>query len=181
MKRKITMTMLSFILILSVMSGCNDNSAAKADTEKTATTSSAETKEKSAVTVSDTDESAETKTDEQSIADGKVDLDLTDLSTTMLYSEVFNIVNDPDKYRSQTIRMTGYCSYYYNSLSKEMVYSCLIPDAAACCSQGIQFQLEDGYEYPEQGEKITITGTFDTYEIEPFSYPVIKNSRLEVI
>ena len=38
---------------------------------------------------------------------GKVDVDLTALSSTMVYSEVFNMLNTPENYVGKTIKMTG--------------------------------------------------------------------------
>ena len=36
-----------------------------------------------------------------------VDVDLTKLSSTMVYSEVYNMVNTPEDYTGKTVRMTG--------------------------------------------------------------------------
>ena len=36
-----------------------------------------------------------------------VDLDLTSMSGTMVYSEVYNIMSNPDEYIGKTIRMNG--------------------------------------------------------------------------
>ena len=40
-----------------------------------------------------------------SSADRKVDVDLTDMSATMVYSEVFDMVNKPDEYIGKTIKV----------------------------------------------------------------------------
>ena len=95
----------------------------------------------------------------------------------MIYSEVYNIVTNPDDYRGMTIKMRGYCGTNYRSYSKRRIYSCVIPDATACCAQGIEFQLAEGYDYPEGYDEITIIGTFDTYEEEPFHFAVLKDAK----
>ena len=43
---------------------------------------------------------------------GKVDVDLTVLSSTMVYAEVFNMMLSPDDYIGKTIRITGIFSVY---------------------------------------------------------------------
>ena len=43
-----------------------------------------------------------------------VDVDLTRLSSTMLYSEVYNMMNAPGDYIGKTIKMTGQFVYYEN-------------------------------------------------------------------
>ncbi|MCR5523755.1 MAG: hypothetical protein K6F64_09010 [Clostridia bacterium] len=46
-------------------------------------------------------------------------------------------------------------------------YACLIADATACCSQGIEFlpTVKVNYpgDFPPEGTDITVTGIFDTY------------------
>ena len=74
----------------------------------------------------------------------EIDVDLTVLSSTMVYSEVYNMM-----------------------MKNRIYHACLIADATACCSQGIEFQLSGSLkypdDYPEIGSDITVIGTFDTY------------------
>ena len=46
-----------------------------------------------------------------------------------------------------------------------VAYACIIADAAACCAQGIPFDLAESRaypeDYPELGDPITVTGTFE--------------------
>ena len=53
-------------------------------------------------------------------------------------------------------------------------YACLIADATACCSQGIEFLWKGDHpypaDYPEPGTEITVTGTFDTYYEGEYTY-----------
>ena len=71
-----------------------------------------------------------------------MDLDLTKLSSTMVYSEVFNIMMDPDEFVGKTIRMAGLFSVYQDRQSGNDYFSCLIEDATACCAQGLEFVLK---------------------------------------
>ena len=97
-----------------------------------------------------------------------LDLDLTKLSSTMIYAEVFNMRYEPDDYYGKRVRIAGLFSAYQNPLTGEYYYNCIIPDATACCSQGLQFFPADDMTYPddfpEQGTTITLRGTFSLDE-----------------
>lgn len=93
------------------------------------------------------------------------DVDLTVLSSTMVYSEVFQMISAPESYLGKTVRLRGSFAVYEGD--SKSYFACLIADATACCAQGIEFVLRDtrAYpeEYPEKGEEITVVGVFDTY------------------
>ena len=52
--------------------------------------------------------------------------------------------------------------------SEPAAYACVIADATACCTQGIEFVLRGEHRYPQDypplGEEITVIGTFETHE-----------------
>lgn len=79
-------------------------------------------------------------------ADG-IDVDLTKLSSTMVYSEVYNMLYTPDDYIGKTVKMKG--AFAYTRTPKQRTIFCLhIADAMACCSQGLDFIPTDEYTYP---------------------------------
>ena len=104
----------------------------------------------------------------------QIDVDLTTLSSTMVYAEVFNMMMNPNDYIGKTVKMRGAFgigySYKEDGTMDEntLVYACVIADATACCSQGIEFVLSGEHtypdDYPELGSEITVVGTFATYE-----------------
>lgn len=112
------------------------------------------------------------------------DVDLTALSSTMVYSEVYNMVTSPDSYMGKTVKMHGQLGIYYGMNSdgsvneNKVYYACIIADALGCCSQGLEFELEDDAEYPERGAYITVTGTFDKYEENGAIYCVLTDAKL---
>ena len=112
----------------------------------------------------------------------KVDLDLTAMSSTMVYSEVFNMVTTPENYIGKTVKMRGTYMYYYDEKPNHYYFFCLISDAMACCSQGIEFALTKDYHYPEDypkpDDEITVVGVFDSYEEEGNTYCILRNARL---
>lgn len=97
---------------------------------------------------------------------GSVDYDLTEMNSDMVYATVYQMMTDPASYVGKIVKIRG--PFYPYTNSEETVYfpACVIEDALACCSQGIEFSVPgaeypDGY--PEMGTVITVTGTFETY------------------
>ena len=95
----------------------------------------------------------------------KCDVDLTVMNSTMVYAEVNNMLTNPDKYRGKIIKMKGSFSVYETAARN--YYACIIADATACCSQGIEFVVANKRDYPNEypalGTQITVVGKFDTY------------------
>ena len=110
---------------------------------------------------------------------GAVDVDLTQLSSTMVYSEVYAMMVEPEQYVGKTVKMRG---LEYNG---ERLYACVVQDATACCAQGLEFETAEKLtypdDYPEPGSEITVVGTFDSYQEEVdgnyYIYLVLKNAR----
>ena len=70
------------------------------------------------------------------------------------------------------MKMNGAFSIYQTE--ERNYYACIIADATACCSQGIEFVLDGDFaypeDYPELGTNVTIIGTFDTYMEGEYQY-----------
>lgn len=105
-------------------------------------------------------------------------VDLTLLSSTLIYSEVYNMMCDPDKYIGKKIRMSGNTAIFHDDYDGNDYYACIIKDATACCSQGIEFQLKEG-EYPTEDEVITVTGIYSSYDINGQTFYTLKDAVLE--
>ena len=123
----------------------------------------------------------------QTSADG-VDVDLTVLSSTMVYSEVYNMLyNDPAHYLGKTVKARGGFSIYQlvtdGVLQPDPVaYACIIADATACCAEGMEFMPEGDLtypeDYPELGAEITVIGEFQSYEENGMTWYHLVNARL---
>lgn len=111
-----------------------------------------------------------------------IDIDLTVQSATVVYSEVYDMMYYPENYVGKTIKMNGMFSYYYDEALDKYYFACIIMDATACCSQGIEFELTDDYvypdDYPEDGGDICVVGVFDTYEEDGFTYCTLRNAKI---
>ncbi|MCR5138338.1 MAG: hypothetical protein K6C12_14825 [Oscillospiraceae bacterium] len=114
---------------------------------------------------------------------GAVDVDLTQLSSTMVYSEVYAMMYEPEQYIGKTVKMRGlFATQEYNG---ERLYACIVQDATACCAQGLEFETAEELvypdEYPEAGAEITVVGTFDSYQEEVdgnyYIYLVLRDAR----
>lgn len=122
-------------------------------------------------------------------AGAAVDVDLTALSSTMVYSEVYNMLyeNTAD-YIGKTVKMKGAFGVAQVVVDGEQqpepaAYACVIADATACCTQGIEFVLSGEHtypqDYPELGEEITVVGTFETYEADGIPGIHLVNATLQ--
>lgn len=124
----------------------------------------------------------------QASADG-AEVDLTVLSSTMVYAEVYNMLyNDPESYLGKTVRARGEFSIYQLVVDgvlqpDPVAYACIIADAAACCAEGMEFVLKDNLaypdDYPEPGAEITVVGEFQAYEENGMTGYHLINARLE--
>ncbi len=105
------------------------------------------------------------------------------MSSTMVYSIVYQMVTDPQKYTGKTIKMKGIFSSYVDEETNRRFFGCVIKDALACCSQGLAFELAKPRkypsEYPSEGASITIIGTFEfEKEEDGIGFPIIKDAIL---
>lgn len=94
----------------------------------------------------------------------KIDYDLTKMSSTMIYGQVFDMMIDPDSYIGKTLKMKGNFQVFENEENNERYYAIVIQDATACCQQGIEFIWSGEHTYPDDypkiGDEITITGVY---------------------
>ena len=114
-------------------------------------------------------------------------VDLTALSSTMVYGEVFAMMSSPEDYVGKTVKMQGIFSkgqlYAAGSLNDGgTVFACVIQDATACCAQGIPFELAGDrtypQDYPELGDTITVVGTFEIHEQEGMEFCRLRDAEL---
>lgn len=114
----------------------------------------------------------------------KYDIDISRMSGTMVYGQVYQMVMYPSKYLGKHIKMKGIFSSYYDEEMERRFYGCVIQDALACCSQGLAFELAKPRKYPEQypaeGDAIIIEGDFDYEKDEGGGgFPIIRNADMQ--
>ena len=118
--------------------------------------------------------------DKSDKTDDKVDVDLTSLSSTMVYAEVFNMIMNPENYDNKIVKMKGQFALFEDMENGKPFYACVIPDATACCLQGFEFVPLSEYNYPKDYPKvdseITIVGKFE-YDENNFGYCRLIDAR----
>ena len=101
----------------------------------------------------------------------KIDIDLNNLNANVVYSQVFLMMTEPDKFIGKRIRMSGQFNVYAaqegNPSGVTEYYAIIIADAQACCQQGIEF-VWPGHTYPDGFPEVksnaSVTGIFVVYE-----------------
>ena len=183
------------MMMVVMLTGCGNtdskapqviqNQMQKADNKNSQSESTKETEEDKSSEISEklptevvTDNNTEGRT-----TDGNVDVDLTKLSSTMVYSEVYNMMYTPENYIGKTVKMSGMFVAYTNQDQSQFYPAVIIADATACCSQGLEFVLEGNPSYPEgypeMETDITVIGTFETYLEDGNTYCRLKNAKIE--
>lgn len=154
--RKIIMPVLALLLVFtSVFAGCSDKKSSKNDAAS----------ETEAVTQ-------------------KIDLDLSSMNTTMVYSQLADMLQNPDSYIGKTIKMTGQFTLSQNVETKQKYYNVTVMDATACCQQGLEFVWE-GHTYPDDypavNSNIEVTGVFETYDEDGAVYCHLISNDVKVV
>ena len=112
-----------------------------------------------------------------------VDLDLSVMSSTIVYAQMYNIQFDPGQYLGKVIRLRGLYSYYREPSTGVSYYACVVPDATACCMQGMEFvpavEPEDPDHFLEDSADITVTGRLEIYVEEGTSYLHLVDASVE--
>ena len=184
-----------FLAVWMTLSLCACGKDSQKDTENKTPSSNAEMSAPEAEIIPTPDEQGtpkeqtpEESEQPQASADG-VDVDLTALSSTMVYSEVYNMLYFyPEDYYGKTVKMTGLFNVYQSVdengvvLDMPVAYACIISDATACCAEGMEFVLKDDLaypdDYPELGAEITVIGEFQSYEENGMIWYHLVNARL---
>ena len=113
----------------------------------------------------------------------KIDLDLTKMSATMIYSTIFDMLIMAEDYIDKNIKVSGWFETYMDTQTNELYYAVVVPDATACCQQGLEFVWPGEHTYPDDfpkpGEDITITGRYKLIETEGVTYTYLEASKVE--
>ena len=139
----------------------------------------------SAAGSADADVRQEAEAADQSSQAAEFDIDLTQMSSTMVYSQVSDMVNNPENYMGKTVRAKGPFSYYLNPTTNNEYYAVMISDATACCAQGIEFLRGGDYKYPDDypalETEIIVTGNFNYYKENGYTYCQLTDAVIEPV
>ena len=108
---------------------------------------------------------------------------MTRLSGTVVYSQVYDMMVNPDAYIGKTVRLNGAFNYCRDENTAQEYFAAVVADATACCAQGIEFVWRGEHAYPQDypplGTEITVTGTFNTYYEGEYMYVQLANAEVE--
>lgn len=116
---------------------------------------------------------------------GKIDLDLTKMSSTMIFAQVFNMLISPETFQGKVIKMRGAFAVYAISES-ENLFAVVIKDATECCQQGLEFKRRGNprfpADYPPVGAEIEVTGVFRMGKTpDGYDYFYIDTDTIELV
>ncbi len=98
----------------------------------------------------------------------KADYDFSRMDKAMMYTQIYNMLKTPDKYKGKIVRMQGKFGHYYDEKTGKHYFGCVVMDATACCSTGMEFSRKGRHSYPENypklDEPIIVTGRFSSYK-----------------
>ena len=159
--KKLVFLLLSAVVLASSLGGCSKGTFIRSNMVNTYNMTNADgetTPEASSAAVID---------------DGEIDVDLTVMNNTMVYSEVMHMLYAPEEYIGKRIKMNGLFSKVREDDGR-WFFSCMVSDATLCCSRGIEFILKDGGDdpdsYPKHNEWINVAGVFSTYVEGEYTY-----------
>ena len=113
----------------------------------------------------------------------KVDLDLTKMSATMIYTTIFDMLVMPEDYVEKNIKVKGWFETYTDPYTGEIYYAVVVPDATACCQQGLEFVWPGNHTYPDDfpkpGEDITIIGLYKITETDGVTYNYLEATSVD--
>ena len=171
MKKLIALLMI--LSVLFIFAACSDSSQSSSGQEKVKETSPA-------ASAASTESASSADDPGNSGSTGDIDIDLTAMSGTMVYSEVLNMQQNPADYMNKTVKIRG--TFNVTKTDTNTYFACLIKDATACCSSGIEFVTKDDLkyplDYPKPQSEITVTGTFTTYMEGKNRYLQLKDAEL---
>ena len=162
----ITAKILSAITALSLLTSCGNVSAVVVEE-----TSS-----------SDSNISASEEFDTVNLMNNHVDIDLTALSSSMIYAQVYDMVYKSDEYTGKSVKVKGPFSYFKDANTGKEYFSVSVSDISACCSQAIEFVLKDERKYPDDypalDTEITVVGNFHCYKEGVYTYCQLTDAEI---
>ena len=114
-----------------------------------------------------------------------IDIDLTKGSANVVYAQVYSMMYAPEEYIGKMVKMQGQFTFYKDEATGKYYFACFISDAAACCTQGIEFIPAKKTKYPDDfpkvGTEISVTGEFYTYKEGDDTFAALKDAQFKTV
>ena len=184
---KYLIVLVTLLLVFSV-SGCSKGVGADVPAEKPNPTVITETQDDdtgSLDNIPSADSAEKPDTVNASKKPEDVDVDLTVMSSTMIFAEVQNMMMSPDQFLGKTVRMKGPYTPLFYEVTETFYHYIIIPDATACCEQGIEFIWTGDHsyplDYPKEKTEIEVSGVFSSYEELEITYYYIETDDIKIL
>ena len=108
------------------------------------------------------------------VEEATIDFDLTDMSATMVYAQVYDLMLDATKYFDKTFKINGNLQKFNDHITNEEVYAIIIKDALGCCEQGIEVKFSEEEKPPQTPTDIVLEGSIQgKLGLGDYMYPVL--------
>ncbi len=120
-------------------------------------------------------------------AESNFDIDLTGMSSTMVYAQVNEMITTPTDFVNKSVKLSGTFSSEPSEFEGVNYYFVVIADATSCCSQGFEFiyyendNAVSNESYPEVGAEVEISGVYTSYDENGSTYYYVKADNLRVL
>ena len=111
---------------------------------------------------------------------GGIDVDLSNESATMAYTEMYVMVQSPEEYLGKEIKIKGQYMKLKPDKSGKQLYGIFVYDTACCCQVGIEFCPKDkkSLDGVKTGDTLTVAGTFTTYEEDSETFCTLSDASV---
>ncbi len=108
-------------------------------------------------------------------------IDLTEMSETMVYSYVYDMLIRPTEYLGKTVKVHGKFNEMFFEANGMTYTFVIVADATGCCAQGLEFVVNSDVEFPAQDTEIEVIGVFEDYERGDFKYTRLAAEEITIL
>ena len=114
----------------------------------------------------------------------ETDIDLTNLSQTVMQAEYQRILSNAESYVGQSIKLQGTYLPMIHDINNVSHYIIII-QGDDCCQMGFEFKRSDDHifpdDYPVRNSLIRLTGVLETYKAQGSSFLIVSVDDFTVI
>ncbi len=110
----------------------------------------------------------------------EVDYNFYEMSSTLIYGQVYNLIVDAHAYVDKSFRVEGEFQTSTRNDGKTLYYL-VINDATGCCPQGLELQFQEGIQKPSVGDVISVDALAQVYQYGESEYVYLDVTSMLVI
>ncbi len=109
-----------------------------------------------------------------------VNFDFTQMSSTLVYAQVYDFITNANDYVDKSFRVQGQFQSATLDDGSEICFI-VVNDATGCCPQGIEVRLSEGAEKPENGSIVLVDTVAGSYEYGDMYYGYMQIESMELL